>query len=284
VLGSRSRSVSDIRTLDDGHLPALRDLLRADPFVNAVVAARVEAVGSLDADRLGGEMIGIAGDEDCACFWGGALLPVGGDPTSWTQFAQHLAARPRLCASIIARVEAIEVMWPVLTRSWGPARILRSAQPLLVIDQLSDIAPDPLVRTARVDELDRYLPAAAAMFTEELEASAYRNGGRAAYRNRLQQLILARRAFVRFDAAGEVMFKAEFAAVSSQTCQIQGIWVRPDLRGRGLGTAGIAALIQYGLKQAPTVSLYVNDFNTRARQVYDRLGMQQDCVLASVLF
>jgi predicted GNAT family acetyltransferase len=284
VLGSRSRSVSDIRTLDDGQLPALRDLLRADPFVNAVVAARVEAIGSLDADRLGGEMIGLGDGRSGACFWGGALLPVGGDPAGWAHFAEHLGARPRLCASIIARVEAIEVMWPVLTRSWGPARIIRSAQPLLVIDHLPDIAPDPQVRPARVEELDRYLPAAAAMFAEELEASAYRNGGRAAYRRRLEQLILARRAFVRFDANGEVMFKAEFAAVSSQTCQIQGIWVRPDLRGRGIGSAGVAALIRYGLMQAPTVSLYVNDFNIRARRLYERLGMQEDCVLASVLF
>jgi predicted GNAT family acetyltransferase len=284
VLGSRSRPLSAVRTLDDGHLTALRDLLRADPFVNAVVAARVEAVGSLEASRLGGEVIGIGADLDGACFWGGALLPVGGEPSSWEQLATHLAGRPRLCASIIARVEAIDIMWPVLTRSWGPARIIRAAQPLLVTDRASDVTPDPGVRPTRVDELDRYLPAAAAMFAEELETSAFRHGGRAAYRSRLEQLILARRAFVRFDDRGEVMFKAEFAAVSTQTCQIQGIWVRPDLRGRGIGTAGVSALIRYGLMQAPTVSLYVNDFNVRARRLYERLGMHQDCVLASVLF
>jgi predicted GNAT family acetyltransferase len=281
VLGSRSRLVNDVHPLDDRDLPAVRDLLRADPYVNAVVSARIENVSTLRPERLGGELLGLS---DSACFSGGALLPVGGGPLSWESYAVYLAARPRMCASIIARVEAIEVMWPVLTRNWGQARIIRRAQPLLVIDRMCDIAPDPQVRPARLDELDSYLPAAAAMFAEELEASAFRNGGRPAYRARLESLITARRAFLRVDESGAVIFKAEFAAVSSQTCQIQGVWVRPDLRGRGIGTAAMAALIRYGLQVAPTVSLYVNDFNSRARLMYERLGMREDCVLGSVLF
>jgi len=284
VLGSRSRLLNGVRTLDDGDLLAVRSLLRADPYVNAVVAARIDTVGTLHPPRLGGELIGRPGPLEGACFWGGALLPVGGDPECWATFAQHLAARTRLCASIIGRSDTIEVMWPVLRRSWGSARIVRTAQPLLVVDQEPAIPPDPEVRPARLDELDVYLPAAAAMFAEELEASAFRNGGRSAYRARLEQLIASRRAFVRTDARGEVIFKAEFAAVSAQTCQVQGVWVRPDLRGRGLGTAAMSALIRYGLRQAPTVSLYVNDFNTRARLMYARLGMREDCVLSSILF
>jgi predicted GNAT family acetyltransferase len=284
VLGSRSRLAGGIRQLDDADLPRLRELLRADPYVNAVVAARVEAVGSLAPERLGGELIALPGELDGACFWGGALLPVGGHPLAWETFADYLSARARLCSSIIARAEVMQVMWPVLSRRWGAPRILRERQPLLVQDRVSDLAPDPEVRPARLDELDVYLPAAAAMFAEELEASAFRNGGRAAYRARLEQLIRAGQAFVRMDARGEVMFKAEFAAVSAQTCQVQGVWVRPDLRGHGIGTAAVAALIRFGLMQAPTVSLYVNDFNVRARRMYDRVGMREDCVLSSVLF
>jgi predicted GNAT family acetyltransferase len=273
-----------IRVLGEPDRSALDDLLRRDPFANAVVAARVEAVGSLDPMRLGGELLGQLAGLDSACFWGGALLPIGGHADSWLAFARHLAQRPRLCASVIGRSETLEVMWPVLTRAWGAARIVRAAQPLLVSDAPAAVEPDPLVRPARLDEVDAYLPAAAAMFAEELETSAFRNGGRAAYRARLETLIANRRAFVRFDADGQVVFKAEFAAVSSQTCQVQGVWVRPQLRGRGIGLAAMAAVIRFGLAQAPTVSLYVNDFNERARRLYARLGMRQDCVLSSILF
>ena len=46
--------------------------------------------------------------------------------------------------------------------------------------------------------------------------------------------------------------------------------MRPDLRGRGLGTAALAAVVEHALTLAPTVSLYVNDFNLAARRMYAR--------------
>ena len=58
----------------------------------------------------------------------------------------------------------------------------------------------------------------------------------------------------------------------------------PDLRGLGVGTGAVASVIEYALRIAPTVSLYVNDFNVSARRVYDRLGMRQVATVATVLF
>jgi predicted GNAT family acetyltransferase len=65
---------------------------------------------------------------------------------------------------------------------------------------------------------------------------------------------------------------------------VQGVWVRPDMRGRGVGTAAMAAVIDYALQLAPRVSLYVNDFNYPARRLYERLGMRQIGTLSTVLF
>jgi hypothetical protein len=59
--------------------------------------------------------------------------------------------------------------------------------------------------------------------------------------------------------------------------------VRPDLRGRGIATSALAAVCQHALALAPTVSLYVNDFNTTALRLYARLGMRQVATLATVL-
>jgi predicted GNAT family acetyltransferase len=82
-----------------------------------------------------------------------------------------------------------------------------------------------------------------------------------------------------------VLFKAEIGAVSRSACQIQGVWVAPSHRGRGIGTAGTAAVVEYARTAiAPVVSLYVNDFNAPARAAYARVGFREVGRYASVLF
>ena len=84
---------------------------------------------------------------------------------------------------------------------------------------------------------------------------------------------------------GEVLFKAEIGAVSRSVCQVQGVWVAPAHRGRGIGTAGTAAVVEYARRAiAPVVSLYVNDFNGPARAAYARVGFREVGRFASVLF
>ena len=162
--------------------------------------------------------------------------------------------------------------------------MIRATQPLLVTDRVSSVPIDRAVRPADFEDVGRYLPAAYAMFEEELGLTPADSADRPGYRVRLTQLIGAGHALVRLDDRGAVIFKAELAAVSSQCCQVQGVWVRPDIRGRGVGTAAMAAVIDYALHLAPRVSLYVNDFNYPARRLYERLGMRQIGTLSTVLF
>jgi predicted GNAT family acetyltransferase len=46
----------------------------------------------------------------------------------------------------------------------------------------------------------------------------------------------------------------------------------------------MSAVIDYALRLAPSVSLYVNDFNRPARAVYAKLGMRQTATLSTVMF
>jgi uncharacterized protein len=81
------------------------------------------------------------------------------------------------------------------------------------------------------------------------------------------------------------VFKAELAVVTKHTAQVQGVWTDPEWRGRGLASTGMAAVVHDSLRRvAPTVSLYVNDFNEPARRVYDRCGFRQVGTFATVLF
>lgn len=260
-------------------------LLDRDPLVNAVVGARLAAVGTLAPHRLGGLMVGVhrGGELVGACFSGGNLLPIGGDESTWPLLAQFVANRPRSCSSIIGRADAVAAMWQVLSRVWAPARAVRAAQPLLVLDRMPPIVPDDRVQPVEPRQLERFLPAAAAMFTEELGVSPYSGAGGSLFRARMKDLISAGHAFARVDFRGQVVFKAELGAVSERTVQVQGVWVRPDLRGRGIGTAALTAVINHALTLAPTVSLYVNDYNHPARRLYAKLGMREHATLSTVL-
>jgi predicted GNAT family acetyltransferase len=82
-----------------------------------------------------------------------------------------------------------------------------------------------------------------------------------------------------------VVFKAELAIVTRRTTQVQGVWVDPEFRGRGLAAGAMAAVLRDALRRvAPTVSLYVNDYNTPARRVYARCGFVPNGSFATVLF
>ncbi len=277
-----------VEPLTDRSRAELVHLADQDPYVNSVIRARLASVGALDPRRLGGTVLATrdqAGRLTGALFTGGNLLPVGGGPDEWRTLAGHLLNAPRVCSSIIGRARAVDGLWQVLSRAWDEPRAVRAAQPLLVLER--DGRPrrgDRRVRRIRRDDLDRYVPAAAAMFAEELGISPYRITSAADYRRRVAALIDSGRAFGIVDRDGEVLFKADIGAVSPHTCQVQGVWVRPDLRGQGIGRAALAEVLREALALAPTVSLYVNDFNTPARRMYERLGMRQVATLSTILF
>jgi len=266
---------------------ALRSLVQRDRVLNCVVDWRLQRAPDLNPQRLGGYLWGVgeAGNElRAAAFAGGHLVPVGEDLGALEAIAGYLARGGRSCSSIVGAAESVAAMWPVLSRRWGPARAIRASQPLLATQAVPEFEPDPRVRRVRPADLPRFLPAAVSMFTEELGISPTGPDAGRGYRARVAELIDAGRAFARFDEHGQVEFKAEIGVLGRATAQIQGVWVRPDLRRRGIATAAMAAVIGYALEVAPSVSLYVNDYNLAGLRLYDRLGMRQVSTLSTVLF
>ena len=110
------------------------------------------------------------------------------------------------------------------------------------------------------------------------------NGGGGAYRNRISELVSARRSFVKYQGT-ELIFKAEVGTVGAGVAQIQGVWVKPEYRGQGISVPAMAAVVKLVLADlAPVVSLYVNDYNEVALNSYRSVGFEQVDTFATVLF
>ena len=274
-----------VRQLGETERGAVERILDLDPFGAAQVAERVATHG-LSWWRADGRVFGYGSRRhlESLCWFGGHLTPVLATRPAVTAFAEMILSEDRGCSSIVGRADAVLGLWERLEPHWGPARDVRPYQPLLVADAPPALPVDPGVRLARSDEIDLLFPAAVAMYTEEVGVSPLADDGGRGYRRRVAELVRARRAYTRI-LGGEVIFKAELAVVTRHTAQVQGVWVAPEWRGRGLAGPAMAAVVRDALRRvAPTVSLYVNGHNERARRVYTRCGFRPAGEFATVLF
>ncbi|WP_303965746.1 GNAT family N-acetyltransferase [Rothia mucilaginosa] len=138
-------------------------------------------------------------------------------------------------------------------------------------------------RLATFADLGELLPAAAAMFTEEVgfdPVARYGDG----YAARLRTLIAGQRSAIVTDVNGRVIFKADAGIVNLDAAQVQGVWLHPDYRGYGLAKPFFAAAAQILQRYYPHLSLYVNDYNARALAMYRGTGWEQIGQFSTIIF
>ncbi|CPU89086.1 Conserved hypothetical protein (acetyltransferase?) [Mycobacteroides abscessus] len=280
--GAPGASSSDaVRVLGLSDTEAVRAVLDIDPVASCMLAARVEARGA-DPTAIGGEIWSTGVLADSLCFVGTTIIPLAGGPQATRLFAERAIEQHRICPSLVGPADVVLDMWCHLDPAWGPAREVRACQPLLAMLDAPTCVVDPAVRQVRAEELDEYLNASIQMFIGEMGVDPRNGDGGRGYRRRVAGLIEAGRAWARFED-GRVIFKAEIGSQSRSVSQIQGVWVDPEFRGRGLGTAGVAAIAAAVHRSGRIPSLYVNSFNEVARASYAKAGFSRIGTFATVL-
>ena len=275
------------RRVDERRVSVVREagevcrVLDEDPVGSCMVASRVAEHG-IEPSAIGGELWTRQRPTESLCYAGANLIPLRGGTDDMYAFADKAMSTARRCSSLVGRAEMVLPMWQRLEHAWGAARDVRDHQPLMALSTPPVCASDPAVRQVRADELDAYLVAAIDMFIGEVGIDPRIGDGGRGYRRRVAGLIAAGRAWARFER-GRVVFKAEVGSQSPSVGQIQGVWVHPDWRGHGIGTAGTATLASAVVRSGRTASLYVNNFNTVARATYDRIGFTRVGTFATVL-
>lgn len=273
-----------VRVLGRADLQAAMDLLTANPVENLFVLARVSTYG-VDRWRLGCDVLGYERDGRLVslCHAGSNVVPVNADEDAVAAFAKQLGPH-RQANSVMGRSDQVRALWEALaatSNAWAKVRELRPRQPLMVIDGPPKVTGDPRVQRITMTHFETYFDAAVKMYTEEVGVSPLEGGN--SYRNYVRILINDGRAFGIVED-NRIVFKCDIGSVFGPYCQIQGVWLHPDQRGQGTSIPAMAQVVNLVAPQHRVQSLYVNDFNTRARRLYKSVGFQTVGEFATVLY
>ncbi|WP_420175638.1 GNAT family N-acetyltransferase [Luteococcus sp. OSA5] len=282
---SDSGGEGSLRILSNDDLDEVMALLMGSPLENVFVASRVRNAG-LDPYLLGCTVLGFERDRRLVslCHAGSNLVPVNADDEALDAYIRYLGPRRR-AASIMGVAEPTLKLWEGLSQRWGgdwsSVRDLRPEQPLMSMNVDGELPGDDRVRRITMEDFDAYFEAAVKMYTEEVGVSPLESSG--SYRNHVRRTINQGRAFGIVED-GRVIFKSDVGCAAGMFCQVQGVWLEPSLRGQGLSVPAMVSVVRLCREKWPVVSLYVNDYNTAAVKLYERVGFSRVGTFATVLY
>lgn len=215
-------------------------------------------------------------------FYAGTQLALAADDdTTVDAFAVELRRHPGL-RSFVGSKSVIDRLWSDV-RSWHRApTIVRERQPIYALQRNAmRVAGDVDVRLATPDDADVVIENSGAMMLGELGYDPRRN--RASFGASVRRGIALGLWWV-WIVEGELRFQCNVGSRTRFTAQIQGVWTPADARGRGYATLALASAARRLLAKNATLSLYVNDFNTAAIALYERVGFARVGEMSTLIF
>jgi RimJ/RimL family protein N-acetyltransferase len=151
-----------------------------------------------------------------------------------------------------------------------------------VLRPADSVSPsDTGARRAEPSDLEAVVEMSEQMLMEDFRLPAG-SLSREGIRLSMKQKIQDGRTWV-LEKSGELVFKADVSARFSGGAQIEGVFTRPHLRGRGYAARGLAAINADLLRSSEFVSLHVAEDNAAARRAYEKCGFRPFSELRLVL-
>jgi ribosomal protein S18 acetylase RimI-like enzyme len=181
------------------------------------------------------------------------------------------AARERTDIHMVfAEVDKFYEFWQIYSGSAEPPRLattemlFETSEPLITGEPVSEL------RLAAACDLFEVVRAHAEMVNAETGADPLvldRDG----FVERCVARIEQGRVWVWFEN-GKLVFKCDVVSDTPKAAYLEGIWVDPSMRGKGLGRRAIATLCATLLNGSNAVCGFVNSANSRAQSLYWKTG------------
>ena len=276
--------MGEVRVITPGHASEVWHLVTSRPIDNIVVASKMEEFG-VNRARSGIDLVGYWENNHLISVLcdGPNLQPMNATEEALDAFSNYVEYRR--CISILGVREESLGLWDRLCQrsftQWASPREVRDHQKVMTLSSPPSIAPNLSVRPLQTRHLDSYLQAAISMYTEEVGVAPQNPMG--TYRDHVGTLMMKGRTFGVLEGT-RVVFKADIVATVSGICQIGGVWLAEEYRGKGLSAGLVSGVINLCQERFSTVSLYVNPYNHPAVRCYESLGFTQVSECATIMY
>lgn len=155
----------------------------------------------------------------------------------------------------------------------------------LLLEQTSlpeGIEPIEGLRNATLDDLQDVLAINASMIFEESGTNPLKRDLRGVSERTARRIEQGRIWLLVKD--GRVIFKADVISITPEASFLEGVYVHPEERGRGLGSRCMTELGRILLKQAAAIALVVNQENRRALALYNKINYKLRSPYLTVYF
>lgn len=268
-----------IRALSSGDEAAALEFLEANPLANVYFISRIldEGIGTRGQTieiLQDGEPVVLASLTSNVVLAASETLGDAGRHRAMENLADRILTRMVPVRAIISDARLVDPLWNYLESHLSPPTVVRLNQPVYAIRPGPTRLPDlHRMRFANEFDLASLVPACAAMHMEEVGIDPLSRDP-SGYRQRIRELVQRERSLVMTDA-GQIVFKCELSAVTKDAVQIMGVWTKPAHRRRGFARVGMAEVCGHILREGKAVTLFVNDFNRSAIDLYETLGFRR---------
>jgi uncharacterized protein len=258
-----------VRLLNESDRDVALTFLHKSPVDAVHLIGLIEDYGIINAAHEG-QFFGYYEDDILlgVALLGHSIVILGND-TSLQYFAQAAIESKVECQVIFGPHNQVEKYAIHLEKLGRQTRLVRKHQwlicksPVLSLKQLH-------LRRAAMEELDTLAEIHAEMVFEASGIDPHTQDWQG-FRSRVAERIQRGRVWVKFEE-GQIVFKVDVVYQTKSACYIEGFWVRPEHRGKGLATNCVSELIHRLFRKGSVACLVAAPDEKSAGRVYEKVG------------